>query len=941
MNRILYAIFALSGAASLAFETLWFRQAGLTFGNSVWASSLVLSSFMAGIALGNGLAAHYADRIARPVAAYALLELVIAVSGIGLVFILPSLTGAIAQLLRPFFDQPWILNPARLGIGFLLLLTPATAMGATLPLVVRALHARDPIFGSVLGRLYGANTLGAMLGAVAGEAFLIEWLGIRGSAIFVGSLGLSAALAALWVSRRLASFSVAGAEANAAGRTLSPSAWRCLVAAFLAGGILLALEVVWFRFLHLFAHGGGLAFSLMLATVLMGIGVGGYVGGWWMRRDPKAFRHASNLAFVSGCVLVSVYLGYGSVLEPYRVQYVRDARDILWLTFGLTFPSSLLSGVLFTWVGAALEREVQPDSRATGLITLSNTFGAGLGSILAGFVLLPQLGMERSFYVLSTLYGLVGLLLSSVEHTSTSARGPISRWLAATAFLVAMLLFPSGLMERDYLRRIVERYRGEMSQVAELREGLLQTIIYLRYELDGELLYHRLITDGYTMSGTSERARRYMRLFVYLPMALHPDAERSLLISYGVGETAKALTETASLRHIDIVDTSRAILDSSGTIHPDPTENPLEDPRVRVHVEDGRYFLRTTREGFDLITGEPPPPKIAGVVSLYTREYFQLVYERLNEGGVNTYWLPAHNLDEAESKAIIRAYCDVFADCALWSTSNLDWMLTGSKNLESAPSEEAFSRQWRAPVVASRLRAIGVDAPELLGTLFLAGPAQLRAITAETLPLVDDFPKRIGSEVSTRIAERAEIYAPWMESSRARRRFRDSDYIRRVWPPGMRARTLGQFDYQHMLVEALRPFGHSNPLDDLYRVHRVLTETTYRFLAVRLLSHSGDSLDAVRRLVEGGAGEDDYPIPLAVDALASRDFASAVRHLRRSLRRHPRDDGLLFLHLYALCMSGDLDRAEQLVNRASPRLDGSPEGREFRSWLRETFDLGS
>ena len=210
-----------------------------------------------------------------------------------------------------------------------------------------------------------------------------------------------------------------------APRTSTPlglSALRLASAAFLAGGILLALEVVWFRFLHLFAHGGGLAFSLMLATVLMGIGVGGYVGGWWIRRDPKVFRHASNLAFVSGCVLVAVYLGFGSVLEPYGVQYLRDARDILWVTFGLTFPSSLLSGVLFTWVGAALEREVQPDSRATGLITLSNTFGAGLGSILAGFVLLPQLGMERSFYVLSALYGLVGLLLSSVEHTSTSAR---------------------------------------------------------------------------------------------------------------------------------------------------------------------------------------------------------------------------------------------------------------------------------------------------------------------------------------------------------------------------------------------------------------------------------------------------------------------------------------------------------------------------------------
>jgi hypothetical protein len=268
-------------------------------------------------------------------------------------------------------------------------------------------------------------------------------------------------------------------------------------------------------------------------------------------------------------------------------------------------------------------------------------------------------------------------------------------------------------------------------------------------------------------------------------------------------------------------------------------------------------------------------------------------------------------------------------------------MLTGSKNRASAPSEEAFSRQWRDPVVASRLRAIGVDAPELLGTLFLAGPVQLREITAESLPLVDDFPKRIGNQTDTRVTQRAELYAPWMESSRTRRRFRDSDYIRRVWPPGMRERTLGLFEYQQMLVEALRPFAPSDPLEDLYRMHRVLSETTYRFLAVRLLNHSGDNLDAVRRLVEGAAEEDDYPIPLAVDALASRDFESAVRHFQRARRRYPRDDALLFLHLYALCMSEDLDRAKELVSRAGPRLDGTPQGREFRSWLRETFDLGA
>jgi MFS family permease len=278
-DRIFCAIFALSGAACLAFAALWFRQAGFTFGNSVWASSLVLSSFMAGIALGNGLAARYASRIGRPIVTYALLELIIATSGVGLVWALPSMTGAVTSILRPFFDQPWILNPVRLAVCFLLLLIPATAMGATLPLVVRALHEHNSSYGSVLGRLYGFNTLGGMVGAVVGEAFLLEWLGIRGTAIFVAGLGLTAALGALLIAR---GFPAVARAPDAHRVPLSPSAWRCLIAAFLSGGILLGFEVVWFRFLHLFAHGGGLAFALMLATVLMGIGLGGCAAGVWV-----------------------------------------------------------------------------------------------------------------------------------------------------------------------------------------------------------------------------------------------------------------------------------------------------------------------------------------------------------------------------------------------------------------------------------------------------------------------------------------------------------------------------------------------------------------------------------------------------------------------------------------------------------------------------------
>jgi predicted membrane-bound spermidine synthase len=947
MNWILYLVFALSGATSLAFETLWFRQAGLTFGNSVWASSLVLSSFMAGIALGNGIAARYAARLARPILAYAALEVVIAVSGVALVWALPSMTGSIATILEPFFDQPWFLNPVRLVIGFVVLLAPATAMGATLPLVVRALHARDANFGSVLGKLYGTNTLGAMVGAVLGEVFLIDWLGIRGSAFFVGGMGLIAAGGAAFFARRLPALATSStppitpasatpAQDRGRGGPLSPAAWYCLAAAFLSGGILLALEVVWFRFLHLFAHGGGLAFSLMLATVLMGIALGGYVGGAWLRRTVAASRHAASLALVSGVVSVAVYWGFESVIAPYQTAYTGKASGILWMTFCLTFPTSLLSGVLFTLVGAALEREVAPDSRATGLLTLFNTFGAGLGSLCAGFILLPVLGMERSFCVLSGLYGIVGLLLWRIDSQPLAdARRPVARWFAAAAFVVTMISFPSGTMERDYLTIPLARFGGTLNQVAEIREGPLQTIMVLRRELDGELIHHRLITDGYSMSGTMERNRRYMRLFVYWSVAVRPDPKRALLISYGVGETASALTETASLEHIDIVDISRAILESSRSIHPDPTRHPLDDPRVQVHIEDGRYFLRTTRHGYDLITGEPPPPKIAGVVSLYTREYFQLVYDRLNPGGINTYWLPVHNLTEADSKAIISAYCDVFADCALWSGITFDWMLTGSKNLEAKATDEAFSRQWRDPIVGRRLRTLGIDSPELLGTLFMAGPERLREITRDTPSLVDDFPKRISNDVNSRETT-AKVYAPWMDAGEARRRFSESDYIRKIWPSDLREHTIGQFDFQQFLVESRRAVGFAERLRQL---HQVLVRTPYRSLALKLMGQDDDILGAVKRLIAGGANESRYNRQLAMDDLARRDFRSAARHFGLALEQQLGGDTLYAYYLYAVCMSGNLEYAQSLVGQTNQRFDESPEGQKLRHWFEQTFAL--
>ncbi|MBW2396881.1 MAG: fused MFS/spermidine synthase, partial [Deltaproteobacteria bacterium] len=308
MNSILCAIFFLSGAAALTFEQLWFRQAGLALGNSIWASSLVLAGFMGGLAIGNGIMARFGHRVRRPVALYAGLELAIAVTGISLVHLLPMLSPLLSPILRPVLEIPLAVNAIRLGSAFLLLLVPSAAMGATLPLLVAALHRRHQQFGRALGLLYGWNTLGAVVGVVVGEVVLIDQFGIRTTAWVAGGVNLAAAGLAWMASRRL---DVSGESAISAPLApIPPRALWFLAAAFVAGGSLLGLEVVWFRFLVLFVHGTSLTFAVMLGVVLLGIGLGGLAGSRWLAFRRDAHRNVFGIVLSCGAVVVATYAGF-------------------------------------------------------------------------------------------------------------------------------------------------------------------------------------------------------------------------------------------------------------------------------------------------------------------------------------------------------------------------------------------------------------------------------------------------------------------------------------------------------------------------------------------------------------------------------------------------------------------------------------------------------
>jgi predicted membrane-bound spermidine synthase len=901
MTAAVCLIFFLSGAAALVFETLWFRLAGLVFGNSVWAASLVLASFMGGLALGNTLAARYGPRLTRPLRFYALLELLIAGTGLGLVLLLPSLTAVILPVLRPFLGQPLVLNVVRLCLSFALLMIPSTAMGATLPLLVKTLSDREPDFGRTLGRLYGWNTLGAAAGALAGEVVLIALLGLRGTGAVAALLNVTAAAVALTLSRGPREAQAAAPDAPAPA--LGGRAVRLLAASFLGGAILLALEVVWLRFLQLFFTGTSAGFASMLSVVLVGIGAGGLLASAWAGRDPGAQRWLPALALLAGFACVLAFITFDWALALAGPDYVQTTRAIFLESAWLMLAVCALSGVLFTLTGRALREEVGDATRATGLLTLANTTGAMLGAPLAGFAMLPGLGMERSLFALALAYGAVAALL----WTAGARRRPerVLLWSAAAGFAVFLALFPFGLTDNRYIGRVVRRFAAPGYHPIALKEGLTETVLVMRKDVLGEPVEYRLVTNGFSMSGTGMLSDRYMKLFVYWPVAVHPRIERALLISYGAGTTALALSDTAGLASIDVADISREILGMAPVFFPPPGRTPLQDPRVRVHVEDGRFFLASTTKRFDLITAEPPPPKNAGIVNLYSREYFDLVHDRLAEGGITTHWLPVFGLKPADTRAITRAFCAVFADCSLWSGAGYNWMLAGSRGGVPAVDEEHFVRQWNDPRVAVRLRQEALEWPEVLGTTFIGDAPFLAELTRDDAPVVDDRPYRI-SRASPDQAD-LEYHYSLADPAQARRRFEASDAVRRLWPPGLRARTLEAFDYQRVLHDSFhaRVSGDSSSTARLDGLWTALVRTRSRTLPLWILDTQESEMRIAARAAAAGGDGPMLRYLLAADALARRDYAESAERLAGIRERNPRSPRVAMLHVLALHLAGD------------------------------------
>jgi spermidine synthase len=930
---VLSAILFLSGVGALIFETLWLRVSGLAFGNSVWAAALILSSFMAGLALGNAIAASSRIRRWRPLHLYAVLELLVALLGCTIVFGLPVL----GELMRPAWQTLWNYQPTLLGlrfiVSFLILLLPTTVMGLTLPVLIEDPILRQTNFGRAIGFLYGWNTLGAVVGAVLGEGYLIAAFGLRGTSLAAGLAVCTAAAIALLTAR------TANDKAGYISERTFPlrletsyrPLWRLLFVSFVTGCILLGLEVVWFRFLRLYVASSSTAFAVMLAVVLAGIGVGAIVAGIIHHRSARLNHLLPSLLLLAAIATLLSYLFFPGEL----IRSPTGVFDLKWwqialFSLALMFPVALLSGILFPSIAADVQARVGDRMNSTGITTLFNTAGAAAGPLLASFVLLPGVGFQWSLIFCAAGYALLSLFVT--ERGAWSLRRPFVVGLWA-AIIVTLAIFPYRRAEAHFAHASrpfeVDEQGNVAAHVVKKIEGTSDTWQVVRRDLFGEPYYYRLVANAFSMSAANPYGQRYMRLFAYLPLAFRPESEEVLLICYGCGVTADAFTHKSSLKRIDIVDISKEVFSLADFYSGIDYSNPLHDPRVQAVVQDGRFFLQASPQQYDVITGEPPPPKNAGAVNLYTEEFFSLVNGRLKEGGIATFWLPVNQLKVDEAKAILRAFHNAFPNASVWASANQDWIMMGIRGPGRKVQEEEIRQLWSDPNTGADLRRIGIEVPQQLGALFVMDSEEIDLITRGVAPLTDVYPKRLtdepwDDEASHRFAFR------YLEAPSALQRFLRSNLVKAIWPE-----TLNQS------LESLFVLRQTRYLSDMIGSNRLaeldlyLLHSRLRAPVLEVLGSDGFRLSIAERVAKNSQLPPLETMPdLIAGALAQRNIVEAIR-----LLENEKDRGLsslkdTFLLTYLYCLNGDVPKAETLVadNASSIRKD------EFVDWLWEKLE---
>jgi spermidine synthase len=747
-KKLIYCIFSLSGFCALIYEILWTKYLSLTFGNTMVAVSVVAATFMAGLAIGSFLLGRYVDRKANLLKIYCYLEL-----GIALTALLFAPTLGIVEHLYVYWTQrlpelPWLVTLIHILFSSMLLLPPTICMGGTFPLMCRFFARRKS--GAQIGRLYALNTLGATLGAFSAGYLLIPSMGLSKSGYLAITLNLLVGIAAYLLALCYGSTDASGeSEPGADNGVLAVVSHRpILIGIAFVGFFSLAYEILWTRLLLLYLGNTSYAFSLMLSAYLVGIAVGGALYARLAHPKMNEKRLFLVLATLMATVVMATAPHYDQL--AYLFQFAHEVSGERWwllslfsflIVFAVISLPTILSGALLPAAVAIIDPGKSHTGQGVGMVVLHNTVGAVLGSLCAGFLMIPSLGLLNSFRALA-----FGNLLLVVILTVHYRHKLVPRWLVPALCCCALFiaLIP-GNWNMELINSGVYCYAQKYAKMGGLNkvlkaEKLIEVIegsdctVAVHESLNTQIRFFSV--NGKTDGGTGSDMATQV-LIGQLPLLMHPQPDDVLVVGLGTGITLNAMSSHPT-KKITCVEISPEVVKAESYFS-HVNGFALKDPKVSLVVNDGRNQLFTKTNKYDVIVSQPSNPWQSGNANLFTDDFYRLSATRLKKGGLFCQWLGLYDITTENLRTACRTFLKTFPRVLVFrSEANL--ILVGAQDPLTIDYQQMLER-FAEPEIARLFASVKLETPaKLIASQYLFTEKTLTKFAGNGLINSDDKP---------------------------------------------------------------------------------------------------------------------------------------------------------------------------------------------------------
>jgi spermidine synthase len=675
---VLLVLFAGSGCAALIYEIVWFQLLELVIGSSAVSIGVLLGTFMGGMCLGSLLLPRLVSRRHHPLRVYAALEAGIGVSALGLLALVPS----IGHIYTAWAGDGTFGFLLRGVVAAVCLLPPTLAMGATLPAVARWVET-TPEGIAWLGLFYAGNIAGAVSGSLLAGFYLLRVYDMAIATYVAVGLNLAVAAVALLLASTAGRSDAKRLQtvedgqglswSSSAPRTVSPTWPRTrtvavYVAIALSGSCALAGEVIWTRLLALLFGATVYTFSMILAVFLIGLGIGSSFGSALSKTlRPRIALGWCQLLAVAAVWWTAHELGVSlpywpinpslstSILLNFKLDLVRAVWAVL--------PAAILWGASFPLALAAAAAGARDPGRLVGGVYAANTIGAVVGALTASLVLIPWIGSQGAQQMMMIVSTAAGLLVLATDGLGSASRGRRDRWgraiaLAGSLVVVAWLIRTvppvSGMLVAH--GRFAATLLGQAGDIIYVGEGLQSSVAVSRLP-NGKLGYHNA---GKIQASSAPEDMRLQRMLGHFTTLVPQRPSSVLVIGCGAGVTAGAVSIDPEVDRVTIAEIEPLVPRVVSTYFGPQNYDVVRNPKVRIHIDDARHYLLTTKEKFDAITSDPLDPWVKGAATLYTKEFFLAARAHLNPGGVVTLFVQLYDSSPAAVKSEMATFFDVF-----------------------------------------------------------------------------------------------------------------------------------------------------------------------------------------------------------------------------------------------------------------------------------------